>query len=143
MTESFSVPIQIRWADIDANRHLRHSAYFDYGAAVRTMFLNSHGLTSDKMEELKIGPILFREEALFKREIRLEDKITVDVTLVAARPDFSRWSLRHNFYKQEGILAAIINLDAAWMDLVKRKLTVPGPLVQNIFSHLQRSPDFH
>ena len=29
---NFSLPIQIRWSDIDQNRHLRHSAYYDYGS---------------------------------------------------------------------------------------------------------------
>lgn len=98
---AYSQPIQIRWADIDANRHLRHSAYYDYGAAVRMMFLSGHGLTTKKLEELQIGPILFREEAIFRREIILEDKIFIDVEMIKATPDLSRWSLRHNFLKED------------------------------------------
>jgi acyl-CoA thioester hydrolase len=71
----FSKPMQIRWADIDANRHLRHSVYYDYGATMRMNVLSEGGLTTKKLEELAMGPILFREEAIFKREILLEDKI--------------------------------------------------------------------
>lgn len=142
MSKPFSKLIQLRWADIDANRHLRHSAYYDYGALLRMMFLSENGLTTQKMEELQIGPILFREEAIFKREIKLEDIITVDVALVKATPNYSRWSLRHNFNKADGSLAAIINLDAAWMDLIKRKLTVPDEFVQRIFEKLPKSTDF-
>jgi acyl-CoA thioester hydrolase len=138
----FSRVIQIRWADIDANRHLRHSAYFDYGATLRMMFLSDNGLTTQKLEELNIGPVLFREEAIFRREIRLEDEITVDVTLVRATPNFGRWSLRHNFKKADGSVAAIINIDAAWIDLTKRKLTVPGEFVQAMFENCPRSEDF-
>ena len=142
MSQIFSRLIQIRWADIDANRHLRHSAYYDYGAALRIMFLSENGLTTQKLEELQIGPILFREEAIFKREIRLEDMITVDVALVKATPNYSRWSLRHNFSKSDGSLAAIINMDAAWIDLIKRKLTVPDEFVQQLFNNCPRTPDF-
>lgn len=140
--ERFVVPIQIRWSDIDQNRHLRHSAYYDYGALVRMQFLNSHGLTTDKMEELRIGPILFREEALFKREIRLEDKIFIDVEIVSARGDFSRWSLRHTFAKDDGTTAATINLDGAWLDLSRRKLAQPPEFVKAIFRAFPQSGDF-
>ncbi|HEY5917395.1 MAG TPA: acyl-CoA thioesterase, partial [Chryseolinea sp.] len=94
MAEIFSREIQIRWADIDANRHLRHSAYYDYAATLRMLFFSENGLTTQKLEELQIGPVLFREEAIFRREIRLEDKIKVDVTLHCATGTYSRWSFR-------------------------------------------------
>jgi len=134
--------IQIRWSDMDSNRHLRHSAYYDYGAAMRMMVLSDHGLTLKKLEEFKIGPILFREEAIFKREIRLEDRISLDVAVVKSTPDFSRWSLRHNFIKGDGTLAAILNIDGAWMDLIKRKLTVPPELVKQIFGAFPKAHDY-
>src|SRR5688572_12165580 len=134
--------IQIRWADIDANRHLRHSVYYDFGAAMRMIVLSAQGLTIRKLEEFMIGPILFRKEASFKREILLEDKITLDLELVKTTSDYGRWSLRHNFTKADGSLAAILNLDGAWMDLVKRKLAVPNEFVRNIFENFPKSPDF-
>jgi len=140
--DTFSVPIQIRWSDIDQNRHLRHSAYYDYGATARTIFLNQHGLTSEKMEALKVGPVLFREEAVFKREIRLEDRITLDLEVLRATPDFSRWSLRHHFFKADGTVAAILQIDGAWMDLERRKLTVPPEFIQTIFRAIPQPPEF-
>lgn len=140
--DKFIVPIQIRWSDIDQNRHLRHSAYYDYGAMVRMKYLNQHGLTTEKMEELQVGPILFREEAKFRRELKLEDKLTVDVEMVSARNDFSRWSLRHNFLKEDQTVAAIINMNGAWLDLVKRKLADPPEFVKDIFRSFPRSSEF-
>jgi len=142
MPQQFSRLIQIRWADIDANRHLRHSAYYDYGATMRMMFLSENGLSTQKLEELHVGPILFREEAIFKREIKLEDLITVDVALIKANANFSRWSFRHNFVKSDGSLAATINIDAAWIDLIKRKLTIPDEFIQRIFENCPRAQDF-
>lgn len=142
MAEQFSKVIQIRWADIDPNRHLRHSAYYDYGATVRTSFLSENGLSTQKLEELQIGPILFREEAIFRREITLEDVITVDVALVCATANYSRWRMRHNFTKADGSVAAIINIDGAWIDLTKRKLTTPSELILSIFEKFPRTADF-
>ena len=139
---TISEPIQIRWADIDANRHLRHSVYYDYGAAMRVHVLSSQGLTSKMFEELQMGPILFREECLFKREILLEDKITLTLELVKATPDFARWSLRHQFLKEDGTVAAILNLDGAWIDLAKRKLAQPTDLIKKIFESFPKAPDF-
>ncbi|HTH58509.1 MAG TPA: acyl-CoA thioesterase [Cyclobacteriaceae bacterium] len=140
--ENFALPIQIRWSDIDQNRHLRHSAYYDYGAMVRISCFVEQGLTTMKLEELNIGPILFREEAIFKREIKYEDKISVDLHLQKSLPDFSRWSILHHFYKEDKTLAAIINLDGAWIDISKRKLAVPDPFIQNVFRNFPKSENF-
>jgi acyl-CoA thioester hydrolase len=138
----FKQTVQIRWADIDPNRHLRHSVYYDYGASMRMNTLSSQGLTMQKLEELMIGPILFREEAIFKREILFGDEITINVELVKAREDFSRWTLRHQFTKSDNSVAAILNLDGAWIDLLKRKLAIPPPMIRNIFEKFPRSSDF-
>lgn len=140
--DKFSLPIQVRWSDIDQNRHLRHSAYYDYGATVRIACFSNHGLTNLKFEELHIGPILFREEAIFKREIKFEDKITIDMEVTKATADFSRWSIRHHFYKADGTLCAVINLDGAWIDIIKRKLAVPDTFTSEIFNDFPKAVDF-
>lgn len=140
--EKLNIPIQIRWTDIDANRHLRHSAYYDYGAIARMNFFIRHELTTRHFEESGIGIILFREEALFKREIVYEDNVTIDITLTKASNDFSRWSLRHHIYKNADTLAAIINVDGAWIDITKRKLATPDDLIKRVFSAIPRSEDF-
>jgi len=140
--QSFSLPIQIRWSDIDQNRHLRHSAYYDYGAMARIASFNEHGLTTTKLEELNIGPILFREEAIFKREVKFEDKITIDMQLLKATHDYGRWSIRHQLFKEDKTLAAIINVDGAWIDIAKRKLAVPNEYIQSLFADFPKAENF-
>jgi acyl-CoA thioester hydrolase len=139
---TFSVPLSIRWADIDANHHLRHSVYYDFAAAARMKLLSDSGLTTSKLEEFQIGPILFREEAVFRREIRLEEKITLTVELYKCTEDFSRWSLRHQFLKEDGTLATTLNIDGAWIDLSARKLAKPNDFIKKIFSEFPKSQDF-
>ena len=138
----YSIPVQIRWSDIDQNRHVIHSAYYDYGAMVRIQFLNSLGLTSAKMNELGIGPVLFREEAVFRREIRIEDKIEIDLEIPKATPDYSRWTIVHHLSKEGGELAATLTLDGAWIHIEKRKLTSPGDFVKSVFDAMPKSRDF-
>lgn len=142
MMKNFEIPIQVRWSDIDQNRHLRHSAYYDYGATTRIACFSKHGLTNLKFEELRIGPILFREEALFKREIKFEDNVLVDLVVTKATADFSRWSIRHHIYKEDRQLAAILNMDGAWIDMTKRKLAYPNEFIQKVFMDFPRSVDF-
>jgi len=141
--EKFSLPIQIRWSDIDQNRHLRHSAYYDFGTTVRVTFFSLKGLTNMKLEELGVGPILFREEAQFRKEIKFEDRITADMEVTKAKKDFSRWSIRHHLTKEDGTVAAIINMDGAWMNLSLRKLTAPDAFVHSVFDAFPKSADFH
>jgi len=127
---------------MDQNRHLRHTAYYDYGAMVRIACFSERGLTNGRLEELGIGPILFREEAIFRREIRFEDAISVDVQVTKATHDFARWSLCHRFYKADESPCAVINLDGAWIDLRIRKLTIPNKDVQSIFAGFPRDDSF-
>ena len=139
---TFSMPISIRWADIDANRHMRHSVYYDFGATARMKLLSERGLTTKKFEEFHMGPILFREEAIFRREILLEDQITITVELYKATEDYSRWSLRHQFLKEDGSLATTLSIDGAWIDLNLRKLAKPNDFITKIFSEFPKSADF-
>jgi acyl-CoA thioester hydrolase len=137
--EKYSKTMQIRWSDVDQNRHLRHSVYYDFGALVRISFMSEQGLTARKLEELSIGPILFREEAIFRHEIRPEDKITVDVELTKMNQDFSRWSLRQHFRKEDCTLSAIVTMDGAWIDLNTRKLAIPNSFAQSVFDLFPKS----
>lgn len=104
--------------------------------------LSELGLTVRKLEEILVGPILFREEGVFRREVVFEDIITIDVELFKATPDYSRWSLRHNFTKADGSVAATVTVDGAWIDMVKRKLTVPNMFIHDVFEKFPKSADF-
>jgi acyl-CoA thioester hydrolase len=140
--ENFSLQLQVRWSDIDANRHLRHSVYYDYGAFCRMELLSKIGLTTAKLEELGIGPILFREEAIFRREIVFEDRIRITSEIMKATEDYSRWSIRHQILKADESNAATITVDGAWIDMGKRKLATPDLFAQQIFSQIPKSQEF-
>ena len=122
--ESFAVPMQVRWSDLDPNFHLRHSVYYDWGAVCRVAFLEKTGLTWQRMHQLQVGPILFREECVFRREIRLGDPVSVDMELVKSRRDFSRFTIRHQVWKNPEIISAILTVDIAWINGVTRKLAI-------------------
>ena len=140
--ELYLQPLDIRWADLDPNLHLRHSVYYDYGAFCRISFLNSQGLTPGFMMEHNIGPILFREESIFRKEVRLGDKLQIDLRLAGASPSFSRWTIKHNIIKNDNIVAAVITVDGAWIDIKRRKLATPPEEVFSTFNEMPRTEDF-
>lgn len=139
---NFACRVELRWSDLDPNFHLRHSVYYDYGAYCRIQYLNRYHITAQFMHQHSFGPILFREECVFKREIRMEDRLLVDLKLVKASRDFGRWTMQHQIFKNDEIVAAIITLDGAWMDTSKRKLMTPPDEVVHCFDLAPRTSDF-
>jgi acyl-CoA thioester hydrolase len=121
---------------------MRHSVYYDYGAFLRIQFLADHGISMKWMEDHHIGPVLFREEAIFKREIRMHETVIINVEAVKATENYSRWSLRHNFIKEDGTLAAILNLDGAWLNTIERKLALPPAEVIAAFDVFPKAAEF-
>lgn len=139
---TYTKPVEIRWSDIDPNFHLRHSVYYDFGAYVRMCFLSENGLNTSVLAQQQLGPILFREECVFKREIHFSDAVTINLVLKQCSPTYSRWTMQHEIIKNGEIVAAIITVDGAWMDTAKRKLVVPAAIVTPTFGKLPRSEDF-
>ncbi|MDX1912661.1 MAG: thioesterase family protein [Saprospiraceae bacterium] len=135
-------PLTLRWADFDANFHLRHSVYYDFGATARLEYLNRCGLTYDVMQAQHFGPILFREEAIFRREVRPGDQIFINLQITKMRRDFSRWSFRHEITRADGTLCAVLNVDGAWIDTQLRKLSPPPAMAIEAFEALPKSADF-
>ena len=140
--ENFIKEVQVRWSDLDPNVHLRHSVYYDWGAFCRIAFLDEHNLSAELMQQLQIGPILFREECVFKKEIRLGDKVTISLQILKAKRDFSRWTIQHTIMKNGETVAAILTVDGAWLDTAKRKLATPPEEVFNVFSQMPLDENF-
>ncbi|WP_136667277.1 thioesterase family protein [Flavobacterium sp. H122] len=139
----FTKEISIRWSDLDPNFHMRHSAYYDFGAQHRVEVLENEGLTLRVMQENHIGPILFREECIFRKEIRLGNKITISTKIGKMKADASRWTIVHELKNEKDELCAVISVDGAWMDTKLRKLASPTPqIVQDVMNAFPKTDDF-
>ena len=138
----FSKMVQMRWSDLDPNFHLRHSVYYDWGAFCRIEFLNGHGLTAGVMQQLQFGPVLFREECVFRKEIRSGDQVAISLQILKARKDYSRWSIQHRITKNGDTLCAVLNVDGAWMNVLERKLMSPPEKVFEVFERMPKGEGF-
>lgn len=140
--KKFELQVQVRWADIDSNFHLRHSVYYDWAAMCRLDYLKERGMTSVLMQKLHFGPIIFREEAVFRKEINYEDKVSITLKLLKSRRDFSRWTIVHEIVKNADTLCTLVTIDGAWLNTVHRKLFIPPVEVVQIFQQMPSDENF-
>jgi acyl-CoA thioester hydrolase len=138
----FSMPIQVRWSDLDPNFHLRHSVYYDWAAMCRINYLTAHGLTIALMQQHRFGPIIFREECVFRKEIKYGDEVSISMKLLKGKKDYSRWTIQHEIRKQEDVLCAVVSIDGAWLNTAERKLFIPPAEVVEVFSKMPLSDEF-
>ncbi|CAM1334059.1 acyl-CoA thioesterase [Tenacibaculum aestuariivivum] len=139
---SFSVQFKTRWADFDANIHMRHTAYNDYAAEVRLRFFKEHNITIQDFTTEKTGPILFEENTKFLREVHMGTDISVNLKIIGLSNKGERWKIQHEIFNENKQLSAIITVYGAWLDLTKRKLTVPPSKFQTIFNKVEKTADF-
>ena len=139
---SFKINFLTKWSDFDPNRHMRHTAYNDYAAEVRVRFFQEHGLSMDAFAKFNFGPILFKEDTSFYKEIRIGENITVNLELEGVSKGIERWRFNHQIFNQDAVLAAEIKVYGAWIDLDKRKLTSLPQKFATAFNTLQKTTNF-
>jgi acyl-CoA thioester hydrolase len=138
----FSMPVQVRWSDLDPNFHLRHSVYYDWAAMCRIDYLKEKGLTPALMQKMQFGPIIFREEAVFRKEVKYGDVLSINLKLIKGRRDYSRWTIAHEIKKNDDILCAVVTIEGAWLNTTERKLFIPPAEVTQVFKQMPVDESF-
>ncbi len=141
--QEFSTNIEVRWGDLDPNFHVLHSKYFDFGAYCRMYFLTKNGITVQLMKVHHINPVIFREECLFKREIQFGDEIRINLKLDKLSDDHRKWTMVHEIWLNNDMLAAQITCDGAWMDTKLRKVVSPPEAVKKVLDVIPKTYNFN
>ncbi|MGK0414246.1 MAG: acyl-CoA thioester hydrolase [Polaribacter sp.] len=139
---SYNVTFPTKWSDFDPNRHMRHTAYNEYAAEVRVRYFAEQNFSINDFTKHNLGPILFTEETSFRKEIHLGENITVNIKLSGLSANNERWKITHEVFNEAGKLSAVIKVYGAWIDLTKRKLTVPPIEAKNLFLYAEKTEDF-
>jgi len=140
--EPFKQQFQVIWADLDPNAHMRHTAYNDYAAQVRVGLFDELSLPLAELVASGYGPVLFHEDTTFKREVFMNERITVDCAAVAFRKDLKIWKFRQQVWKQNGELACVIIATGAFMSLKERKVVVPPQKIIDMLEKIPKTEDF-
>jgi acyl-CoA thioester hydrolase len=130
------------WADMDFNAHMKNTAYLDKSADVRQMFLIENGFPVQEFSRLRIGPVVMKDEIEYFKEVHLQEQITVTYALAGQAPDGSRFLLRHEIFRPDGILSARVTSTGGWLHLDERKLIVPPPALLSVMNSLEKASDF-
>jgi len=88
-----------------------------------------------------IGPLLFSEEERFLRELNAGDSLTVDLSISGLSDDGRKWSMRHQIWRGEEV-CAIIEADGAWLDLRRRRVSIPPADLLQLIDVLAQTEDF-
>ncbi|WP_272022157.1 acyl-CoA thioesterase [Olleya namhaensis] len=118
----YTKEFEIRWSDIDANRHLANSAYINYMSHTRTAFLQDHGFSLMALSKAGVGPVVFHEHVHYFKEAFLGQPITVSLEVSGLSEDGMFFKFDHNFYNSKGQNLAFCEIVGAWIDLGTRKL---------------------
>lgn len=132
----------VGWGMVDANGHMRNTAYLDAAADVRLAFLESRGFDRRRLEEVHLGPVALEERIAYRREMRLRDPFDVTLELAWLAAEGNRLRLRSRFLLPDGTEGAVLTSEVAWMDLRSRRLSAVPPALAEAFLQLTPTPDF-
>ena len=141
MTEYYRT-YEIRWSDIDTNRHVYYAAYIDAASDLRYRFFAEHGFPPERFEQLGMGPIYTAIHAEFLREVRLGETITITYALTGLSAQGRRWKVHHDVLKFNKKKAVSIDLEGMILDLATRKPIPPTTELFQTFHLIPRNADF-
>ena len=133
---------QVRWNDLDANRHLANSAYVNYMSHTRMSRLIELGFDHHTMSKHQIGPVVFYEHIYYFREVMPGPPIRVSLEVKGLSEDGMFFEFHHNFYDHKGRNIAHCEMLGGWISLNTRKLTpLDGELLAK-FDQVEKAADF-
>jgi acyl-CoA thioester hydrolase len=138
----FGQRFQVAWSHLDANAHMRNSAYLDVAASARLMYFASGGFSIEAFAQLQFGPVSRREELECFQELRLLDEVRVTLLVAGLSEDASSFRLRNEFWRESDTLAARLTSVGGWLDLRSRRLIAPPPALAAVLRGLERTSDF-
>ena len=139
----YTKQFEVRWNDIDANRHLANSAYINFMSHTRLSFMYENGFGQSEMSKNDLGPVVFYEHMYYFKEVFPGKPITVSLQLKGLSEDGRFFSFLHNFYDSNGINLARCEMMAGWIDLTTRKLrAIPDALLDSL-QNLEKTKDFY
>jgi acyl-CoA thioester hydrolase len=112
----------IRWSDLDANRHLANSAYINFMSHTRMGFLIENGFTQRELAKNNIGPVVFYEHMYYFKEAFPGKPVKVSLEIAGLSEDGMFFEFLHNFYDANGKNFASCEMMGAWIDLKTRQL---------------------
>lgn len=133
---------QVRWSDVDANRHMRNTAFSEVAIDARLQYMAGAGFPTHEFERIGFGPVIIREDIRYRREVFFDDVLSVRLFSSGLSVDASHWRIHHEVRRPDGKIAATLSVTGGWIDLRARKLRLPSEAAADVLRRLERTPDF-
>lgn len=131
----------VRWSDIDANRHLANSAYINFMSHTRMGFLGQLGFNQKSFAKHNIGPVVFYEHVYYFKEAFYGKPVKVSLELAGLSEDGKFFEFHHNFYDANGRHFAHCEIMGSWINLKTRTLIGLPEEFLTAFHKIEK-PDF-
>lgn len=79
----FTIPVEVRYSDLDAQGHLNHARYFTFMEEARFRYIQALGLWTDTHDFSALGQIVAEAACTYKQPVFLGQ--TVDVAVRVSR----------------------------------------------------------
>ncbi|MBU2995708.1 thioesterase family protein [Cellulophaga baltica] len=133
---------EIRWSDVDANRHLANSAYLNFMSHTRMSFLMENGFSHKTMAAHNLGPVVFHEHVYYFKEAFPGKPIRVSMEIMGMSEDYKFFEFHHNFYDYKGRHIAHCEMMGAWIDLNTRKLVGVSDEFLETFKNIEKAEGY-
>ncbi|HET7275146.1 MAG TPA: acyl-CoA thioesterase [Longimicrobiaceae bacterium] len=138
----FEETFSVRWSDLDANRHVRNTIFSEFATHTRFRLLDANGFSQERFESLRFGPVMFREDIRYRRELIFGEEVTVSAQAAGLSEDGSQWRVHQEVKRANGKQAAVLVIDGAWIHLDSRRLIAPPADLRELLLNLPRTKDF-
>ncbi len=133
---------QARWADMDFNGHMKNTAYLDYSSDSRMLYFKENGFPLSEFSKIGIGPVVFKDTIQYFREIFMYETFVVTLCMRGLSQDGSKFHLVNDIRKSDGTRVATVTSEACWLDLNKRKITLPPEALFALLKSLEKTEDY-
>lgn len=120
----FEYKFKVLEAHLDTFGHVNNATYLQLFEESRWDFITNNGYGLKEVMEKKIGPVILELNLKFKRELKNREVITVH-SESGPMENKLVMTMHQEMKKEDGTVAAILDLKVGLMDLSKRKLIPP------------------
>lgn len=138
----YTKKFEVRWSDIDANRHLANSAYVNFMSHTRMGYMIENGFGQQELAKHNLGPVVFYEHIYYFKELFMGKPVTVSLRLKGLSKDGMFFQFTHDFYDYKGRNCARAEMMGSWIDLTTRKLTALPEELYKKLEGLAQTEDF-
>ncbi|MDH5581384.1 MAG: acyl-CoA thioesterase [Bdellovibrionales bacterium] len=110
---------------LDSFGHVNNSVYLEIFEEARWSFIEANGYGLEKIQKLALGPVILELNLKFKDEVLNRETIKVKSRFKGVIKE-KIMLLNQEIVKENGKIAALLELTIGLMDLNKRKLVIPN-----------------